>query len=164
MFDLEKPWKIVNNVYLLFDIVHLMKSIRNNQISEKLQELSYDDGRNANWKYIKILYENEKNAIVNISRKPIECQNVSLCLKFFSDGMTTALKLQNKHPDDTIELLPKLVTFFKIANVKGQFKDVYTKDETTAVLSSPDDERLNFLISLADMIEKISCERQGVNN
>ena len=87
-----------------------------------------------------------------------------MCLKFFSDGMTTALKLQNKHPDDTIELLPKLVTFFKIANLKGQFKDVYTKDETTAVLSSPDDERLNFLISLADMIEKISCERQGVNN
>ena len=69
MFDLEKPWKIVNNVYLLFDIVHLMKSIRNNQISEKLQELSYDDGRNANWKYIKILYENEKNAIVNISKQ-----------------------------------------------------------------------------------------------
>ena len=43
-----------------------------------------------------------------------------------------------------IEFLTKLVKFFKIANVKGQFEDVYTKDETTAVLSSPDDERLPF--------------------
>ena len=65
-------------------------------------------------------------------------------------------------PDDTIEFLTKLVNFFKIANVKGQVKDVHTNDESRAVLSSPDDERLNFLLSLADMVVKMSCKRQVV--
>ena len=36
------------------------------------------------------------------------------------------------------------------------------KDETRAVSSSPNDEQLNFLLSLADMVEKMSCKRQGV--
>ena len=66
------------------------------------------------------------------------------------------------HPDDTIEFLKKLVNFFKIANIKRQVKDVHTNDETRAVLSSPDDERLNFLLSIADMVVKMSCKRQVV--
>ena len=66
------------------------------------------------------------------------------------------------HPDDTIEFLKKLVNFFKIANIKGQVKDAHTNDETRAVLSSPDDERLNFLLSIADMVVKMSCKRQVV--
>ena len=66
------------------------------------------------------------------------------------------------NPDDTIEFLKKLVNFFKIANIKGQVKDVHTNDETRAVLSSPDDERLNFLLSIADMVVKMSCKRQVV--
>ena len=66
------------------------------------------------------------------------------------------------HPDDTIEFLKKLVNFFKIANIKGQVKDVHTNDETRAVLSSADDERLNFLLSITDMVVKMSCKRQVV--
>ena len=97
-----------------------------------------------------------------VSPKPVERQNVSLCLKVFCDKTTAALKLQNDDHNDIIEFLIKLVKFFNIANVKGQFKDVHTKDEARAVLPSPDDERLNFLSSLADMVEKISCERQSV--
>ena len=53
--------------------------------------------------------------------------------KAFSDETTAALKLQNDCPDDTFEFLTKLVKFFKIANVKGQFEDVHSKDETRAV-------------------------------
>ena len=91
MFHLEQPWKTVNNIYLLFDYVHLMKSICNNWKTEKLQELIYDDGRTAKWEHIKKLYEKERNAIVKlfkvtkiaVSRKPTERQNVSLCLNFF---------------------------------------------------------------------------------
>ena len=36
------------------------------------------------------------------------------------------------------------------------------KRETGVVLSSADDGQLNFLLSLADMVEKMSCETQGV--
>ena len=41
IFNLEKPWKTVNDIYLLFDYHHLMKSICNNWVTEKLQELSW---------------------------------------------------------------------------------------------------------------------------
>ena len=147
-----------------------MKSIRNNWITQKLQKISYDDDWTTKWDYIKRIYEKEKNAIAKLSklietassRKTTERQNVSLCLKVFCDKTTAALKLQNDLPDDIIEFLTNLVKFFKIANGKGQFEDVHTKDETRAVLSSPDDERLNFLLSLADLVEKMSCEMQGV--
>ena len=91
-----------------------------------------------------------------------ECQNALLCLKFSCDKTTAALKLQNDRHDDTIEFLAILVKLFKIADVKGQFEKVHTKDETRAVLSSPDDERLNFLLSLANIVEAMSCERHGV--
>lgn len=75
---------------MLFDYVHLIKSNRNNWITEKLQELSYD-GPTAKWEHIKILYEKDKNAIAKLSKftetavspKPIESQNVLLCLKVF---------------------------------------------------------------------------------
>ena len=102
MFDLDIP---VNNAYLFFDYVHMMKSICNNWITEKLQELSYDDGRTAKWENIKTLYEKEKNAIVKLSKltetalslKATERRNVSLCLKVVCDKTTAALKVQNDH-------------------------------------------------------------------
>ena len=114
-----------------------MKSICNNWITEKLQELSYDDGWTAKWEHVKILYEKEKNAIVKlpkltetaVSPKPTERQNVSLCLKVFCDETTAALKFQNDRPDDTIEFLTKLVNFFKFANVKCQFEEVHAKEK-----------------------------------
>ena len=78
-----------------------------------------------------------------------------LCLRVFRYETTPALKLQNDHPDDTTEFLTKLVKFFKTANVKGQFEAVHTNDETRAVLSSPDDDQLNFLLSLC------KCHKKG---
>ena len=39
---------------------------------------------------------------------------------------------------------------------------MHTNGETRAVLYSPDDEWLNFLLSLAEMVEKMSCERRCV--
>ena len=56
-----------------------------------------------------------------------------MVLKVFYDETTAALKPQKDCPDDTFEFLIKLVKFFKIANVKGQFKDVHSKDETRPV-------------------------------
>ena len=102
-----------------------------------------------------------KNAIVKLSKltetavspKPIEHQNVLMFLKVFCDETTAALKLQNECPDDTIGFLTKLVKFFKIENVKGQFEDMHTKDEIRTVLPSPNDERLNFFFS--DPVEKM---------
>ena len=39
-FDCVEPWRTRDNIFLLFDVVHLIKNIRNNWITETMQELS----------------------------------------------------------------------------------------------------------------------------
>ena len=40
-FDSIRPWRTKNNLFLLFDYVHLLKNIRNNWITEPTQELQF---------------------------------------------------------------------------------------------------------------------------
>ena len=47
-------------------------------------------------------------------------------------------------------MFTKLGKFFKITNVKGQFEDVPTNDE-----------RLNFLLSLGDIVEKMHAMQKA---
>ena len=42
-FELVSPWCTTGNIFLLFDYIHLIKSLRNNWITEKMQELKYLD-------------------------------------------------------------------------------------------------------------------------
>lgn len=44
---------------------------------------------------------------------------------------------------------------------KVSLSNVPTKDETTAALSSPNDERLNFLLSLGDIVEKMHAMQKA---
>ena len=54
-----------------------------------------------------------------------------------------------------------ITTHIHGVNVKGPFEDQCTKDEVRAVISSCDDERLDFLLDLANMIESMAPEKQG---
>ena len=38
----DTPWLPKDGIYLLFDFVHILKSIRNNWITEKTQELQME--------------------------------------------------------------------------------------------------------------------------
>ena len=61
-FDCVEPWRTRDNIFLLFDFVHLIKNIRNNWITEAMQELFYtvdDVKRVAKWSDLKHLYELE---------------------------------------------------------------------------------------------------------
>ena len=42
-FNLISPWRTTGNIFLLYDYVHLIKSMRNNWLTEKMQELKYSD-------------------------------------------------------------------------------------------------------------------------
>ena len=105
IFDcvLNKPWLTKNGIYLLFDFVHLLKSIRNNWITEKTKELVFPDNgemKTAKWEDIVTLYKAEESNIVKMAKltevsvfpKPIERQKVSICLKVFSENTIAALK------------------------------------------------------------------------
>ena len=89
MFDCIKPWLTKDNIFLLFDFVHLIKSIRNNWITQKTQQLSFQDGdvkKIAKWSDLIQLYNLEKDHTVKLSKlsdvaifpKPVERQSVHM--------------------------------------------------------------------------------------
>lgn len=174
MFNLRNNWCTNDNIFLLYDFVHLIKSIRNNWLTEKCQELFFTYkgvSRTAKWSDLKTLFQVEKDAIIKLSKlnetaifpKPIERQNVSTCLRVFCDETLAALKT---HPsmenvDDTTVFLSIFIKFFKIVNVKGRYEDICTRDKYRAVFSSNNDKRLNFLLNLAGMVEKMAPDKQG---
>ena len=98
-----QPWLTKDGIFLLFDFVHLIKSIRNNWITEKTKELIfYDESgkpKTAKWSHLETLLEVEKGNLLKLSKldevsvypKPIERQKVSTCLKVFSDETITGL-------------------------------------------------------------------------
>ena len=88
-----KPWLTVDGMFLLFDFVHHLKSIRNNWLTEKTHELLFEEKEKlfvAKWEDLVQLYQLEKKESVNdggvrglskltemaIKPKPIERQRV----------------------------------------------------------------------------------------
>ena len=166
-----KPWLGTDNTILLFDYVHVFKCIRNNWITEKCGELKNEingDVQIARWNDLNILYSLEKGCLVKLSKlndvaispKPIERQRVSTCLRVFSDETIAALETHPGISKDsamrTINFLKLIVKFWKIVHVKGIGADSRFNDTFRAVMRSPDDPRLDFLIELADMADKMT--------
>ena len=165
--ELVSPWCTTKNIFLLFDYIHLIKSLCNNWITEKMQELKFSDNvsiKLAKWNDLKKFRDLERESLdVAVAPKPIERQNVSICLKVFCDETVAALKSnkQLENVNDTVTFLSKFVSFFKIVNVKGRGEDSRLRDLDRGVISSVDDERLSYLLELADMVEEMKTEKQG---
>jgi len=63
-----------------------------------------------------------------------------------------ALKVYSSVDDNSeTALFLSIIKIFKIVNVKGQFENVRTKDGLRSVISDNTDERLSFLLELANM-------------
>lgn len=163
----DKPWLSKNGVFLLFDYVHLLKSIRNNWITDKLKELDFvEEGvlKRAKWAHLEQLFKAERNSVLKLSKlnevavypKPIERQKVSTCLKIFCAETKAALTL---HPDmenvegkdETASFIGLVVKFFKILNVKSNDAGTKHNDSMEEVVSNVYDDRLKFLCSFGDM-------------
>ena len=96
----DKPWLTQDGIFLLFDYVHLIKSVRNNWITETTQELEFKHRKSvARWKDLIDLFELEKDNVAKLSSltqvavypKPIERQKMSTCLKVFNHKTSAAL-------------------------------------------------------------------------
>ena len=168
LFDchIEKPWLTKDGIFLLFDFVHLVKSIRNNWLTERTQELQFlheDKMYTARWGDLISLYQSQENDLAKTARlskvsvfpTPIERQKVSTCLKIFSEETIAALKTSTSvtSNDGTILLIEKIVNFWKIVNCKDQFGNIRLNDPQRAPITSIDDFKLNFLLGFADMTE-----------
>ena len=165
----ERPWLTVDNTYLLFDFVHLIKSIRNNWLTEMTEELVFeDDGQKftARWKDILALFNAERSSSgertgvrgssrlteVAVRPKPIERQKVATCLRVFCDETCAALRTnpETKDADGTCRFIQKVVDVWKILNVRTKGKDIRHRDPREAVIESPDDPRLTQLKNEAE--------------
>ena len=70
-FDRVEPWRTRDNIFLLFDFVHIMKNIGNNWITEETQELKYIMDREAKvsrWSDLKRLHQLESDCLVKLPK------------------------------------------------------------------------------------------------
>jgi hypothetical protein len=173
-----KPWLTTDGIYLLFDYVHLLKSIRNNWLTEKCGELKFlHDGKwkTAKWKHLIELYEQEPRSNLNdsgtrdlskltevsVKPKPIERQKVDTCLRVFCDETVAALTVhpsmcENDEPQDTAKFLRIITDMWKILNVRNKNKDTKHANPLEAVIESPNDPRLDRLLEIANMFKKMT--------
>lgn len=174
MFQHEEssPWRTADNIFLLYDYVHLLKSVRNNWLTEKMGEIEYtcspiEDKQVAKWDHLKKLQKMEEGDLVKQSRltftavnpKPIERQHVNTCLRVFCDETIQALTdhpgMKDENAQGTVTFLQMFVKFWKIMNVKSQFEDVNLRDPRRAAFSSATDPRLDFLAELAALAKSL---------
>ena len=170
------PWQTQEGVYLLFDYVHLLKNIRNNWLTEATGELTFTDNgvqRTARWKHLVDIYKLEDGSTVKLSDlnevsvypKPIERQKVSTCLRVFSEKTHQTLlnhpgMEQTPQLKDTAAFILKVINWWKIINVRSKSMDVRFNDPLRAVISDPEDKRLETLLEFGDMALNMAG-RQG---
>ena len=170
-----KPWRTPNDMFLLFDYVHIMKNIRNNWLTEKTGELVYDDGgvkKTAKWSHITQLFKAEvgdpllrmsKLTEKSVMPKHTEKQSVPLCLQVFCDETAVALLSHSATKNEegiqeTATFIQKVVKFWKIVSVKKKFMDIIQNDPLTGVIEDPDDPRLAYIKEFGDMCLKMESK------
>ena len=168
--DPDKPWLVQeSNMYLLYDYVHLMKCIRNKWLTEKLGMISFEDETGqqcfARRSDLKALLKAEEDSLVKLSKlnfksvhpKPVERQNVNLCLNVFSDETVTALQTHTSldvlDTTGTVQFIKMFLQFWKIANVKSLGANLRYKDADRDVIRSPSDSQLKTFSSLAERVK-----------
>ena len=67
----NKPWLTTDGLFMLFDYVHMTKSIRNNWLTDKLGELVFEDNniqKTAKWSHLVKLYQLESQSLLKLSK------------------------------------------------------------------------------------------------
>ena len=176
------PWR---KLYLLFDFVHIIKSIRNNWLNLKDYDLSFTypdmqlfsslpisnsttELNTAKFNDIRVLYKIEQHSTIKQAHRlsskvcwptSLERQNVNLALRIFNDSTCAALKIQNDlHPDsinDTSNFVDVMSKIWKIFNINTPIKHVRLNDEYSRPLADKD-WRFVFLDSVCKWLERWS--------
>ena len=168
-----KPWLTVDGMFLLFDFVHLVKNIRNNWLTEQSGELNFkdkDQSFTAKGEDLLSLYNLEKegktpeeSGVHGLSKlnepavkpKPTERQRVNTCLRVFCEETQAALcshpGMKTRDVHGTALFVKKDVDMWKILKVKTTGIGIRHNNPLEAVIKSPDDPRLNYLLEMGEM-------------
>ena len=148
---------------LLQDTVHLFKSFRNNWITEGKQQLKLTPpGKQqpivGKWSDICAIEAEERYLPIRTTNldfsschpSPISRQKVKLALNVFNEKTIAALQMRAKQ--DTAEIVDIVLKLWKYTNIKNPNLHIRLADEDRRPFTSPNDERLSFLQSLAHSI------------
>jgi len=132
-FDDQRPW------YLLFDIVHILKCIRSNWITEKCQRLSIDNKTVGSFSDIRDLYNSERDSILKrtpltqsaVNPSILQLQNVQHVLKVFNEKVVAALRLQGD-PETTV-FVEQILNWWNIVNVSAKGQEKRMRDPNRSV-------------------------------
>ena len=181
----DTPWvtcespDIPDCIFLLFDFVHIFKTIRNNWYTEKCQEICYqfpgmENSAIAKWKdLLRLFHLDEKNPVVKyahkltavaVSSKPIERQNVSTMLKVFSDETIAALRAHPTFKSEAYDVEPTAaflqlwVDVWTILNVRQPYSAIRMRDPRREEFRNTHDVRLEKLEDTAKMVDLMNCK------
>ena len=148
---------------LLQDTVHLFKSFRNNWITEGKQQLKLKPpGKQqpilGKWSDICAIEAEERELPIRTTNldfaschpTPISRQKVKLALNVFNEKTIAALRMRGKQ--ETAEIVDIVLRMWKYSNIKNPYLHIRLNDEDRRPFTSPNDERLSFLQSLAHSI------------
>ena len=161
-------------LFLTFDFVHILKSIRNNWLNQKNFDKTmyfpkFDDIEvdkcsyplcvySASFQDVRLLYNSERGSLAKLAPQltvkacfpsSIERQNVSLVLKVINELTLSGLQIQNEarcqeYRNNTSNFVSILLTLWKIFNISTPLKGLRLND----ILSTPlnlNDERFVYL-------------------
>lgn len=169
-------------LFLLYDPVHLVKSIRNNWINHKDLIFDYPNFENvnviekANFGHLRFLYDLEKNYLIKYSHKlsykslypqSVERQKVSLALKIFcQENAVTLNELGPKHPElngykETSSFILIIEKWWNICNVKTPNKGFHKRDQNSTPITDINQEQLIFLLKMQKWLEQWSIVSYG---
>ena len=174
------PISTNRKLYILFDFVHIFKSIRNNWLNLKdydhtfkypdlLLYPSLDETnkvKKAMFNDIRLLYKSEQHSTVKQAHRlnskacwptTLERQNVNLALRVFNESTSAALKIQNdsrsEFKNDTPYFIDIINKIWKIFNANSPFKHVHLKDEFSSPLTE-DEWRFSFLNLISNWLDR----------
>ena len=170
-FDSGRPWSVPHpfesskSLYLLVDPVHILKSIRNNWITEKCKMLRLGDSAAGNWQHVCDLYKSEELSIVKLTRltrasvfpSPIQRQNVSLVLKAINEKTIAALwSFDAERAKSTIYVLSVILKWWKTVNVKSFGEAKRFNDTDRSAVTSSECDAVSRLTDLAQLFAKVA--------
>nr|XP_042911089.1 uncharacterized protein LOC122272083 [Parasteatoda tepidariorum] len=154
-------------LFLLFDSVHIVKSIRNNLLNQIDSEKTFvcpdfEDFTkivNVKFSFLRKVFNIERNSIVKYAHKlsfkttyptNIERQNVNLALNIFDESTQAAIQIYGEQNcfsnwQPTVQFLKTVKKWWDIMNIKNTKKGFLKRNAASFPFRSLSDERFQFL-------------------
>ena len=144
----------LTELFLFYDPVHLLKSIRNNWCTEKTQQTDVDK-----WNDIISIYKKEAEGLLKETNPSFaapyptnfEKQKVSLALQIFDEKTVTALEIQGSK--ETARFVQLVLRVWKCLIVKSPDTGFRQFDDDKKPFAYIEDPRLLYLQSMATIFK-----------